>query len=177
MKNTKISIILIGFAIALILTEQVKAQYAIKQSVLGNGGTIVSDNTHRLVGTVGQPGIGRVNSALNIHKAGFWYQAGNIITSIESISNFLPKEFRLEQNYPNPFNPQTTIAFALPMSSFVTLKLFDIRGREVASLVDEELQPGEHKVVFDANGLSSGVYFFRIQTVGFVMTRKLMLLK
>ncbi len=177
MSNNKRSIILICFVISFNLNEHVNAQYIVKQSVIGNGGTAISNVSHRLVGTIGQPGVGMVSSTVYIYKAGFWYQSGNIVIGIESISNALPREFRLEHNYPNPFNPQTTIKFALPDRSFVTLKIFDLLGREVTSLVDGDLQPGVHKVVFDANGLSNGVYFFRIQTDGFVMTRKLMLLK
>ena len=91
----------------------------------------------------------------------------------------------LEQNYPNPFNPMTTIEFALPQQSAVTLKLYDILGREVATLMDEELEPGVHKVDFDAKDLANGVYFYQIHAVtfspdsghGFVRTKKLVLLK
>ena len=102
----------------------------------------------------------------------------DIITSVEQISNsVLPKEFRLQQNYPNPFNPSTTIQFALPKRSEVMLKIFDLLGREVTTLVDEKLQPGEYKVIFEAEALSSGVYFYRIQAEGFVQTKELTLLK
>ena len=131
-----------------------------------------------MLATFGQIAIGQSSNASIMSKAGFWYQTVDIITSIEAIPNdLLPKEFRLEQNYPNPFNPTTTIQFALPKRSAVTLKLFDILGREVATLVDEELQAGEYKVIFEAEALPSGVYFYRIQTEGLVKTRKLTLLK
>ena len=101
-----------------------------------------------------------------------------MISSVEQIVNsVLPTEFRLEQNYPNPFNPSTTIQFALPKLSTVTLTLFDILGRKVTTLVDEEMQPGEYKVVFEEKDLPSGVYFYRIQAEEFVRTKKLMLLK
>jgi dienelactone hydrolase len=85
--------------------------------------------------------------------------------------------FFLEQNYPNPFNPTTKINFQIPHSSFVILKVFDILGKEVATLVNEELHPGNHETTFDGNGFASGVYFYRIQAGDFVQTRKLVLLR
>jgi hypothetical protein len=85
--------------------------------------------------------------------------------------------FFLAQNYPNPFNPATTIKFVIPQAGFVSLKVFDILGKEVAMLVDEEMVRGEHKVTLDASGLSSGVYFYRLSTGGFMQTRKLVLLR
>jgi hypothetical protein len=85
----------------------------------------------------------------------------------------LPTKYQLEQNHPNPFNPSTTINFALPKASAVTLKVYDMLGREVATLVNGELQAGFHKVLFDAKDLPSGLYFYRIQAEGFAQTRKL----
>jgi hypothetical protein len=73
-----------------------------------------------------------------------------------------PTEFTLEQNYPNPFNPSTTISFSIPEKSFVTLKVYDMLGREVAELVNEELETGNFEKTFDASSLSSGVYIYRI---------------
>jgi len=89
----------------------------------------------------------------------------------------LPEKFVLHPNYPNPFNPSTTIQFAIPKSSKVTLKIIDMLGREVATLVDEKLLPGEHKVIFDSKELPSGVYFYRLQAEEFTATKKLLLLK
>lgn len=100
-----------------------------------------------------------------------------LITSVEQIPDNVPKEFRLEQNYPNPFNPSTTIQFALPMRSEVMLRVFDILGKEVETLVDEELQPGEHKVVFKVEELPSGVYYYRLRVESYVSTKKLILLR
>jgi hypothetical protein len=95
-----------------------------------------------------------------------------------------PKYFGLAQNYPNPFNPSTNIKCQIPNSNFVSLKVFDILGREVATLVNEQLRPGTYEVTFSADGLASGVYFYRLQVypdrVGagsFVQTRKLVLQK
>jgi hypothetical protein len=74
-----------------------------------------------------------------------------------------PELFILYQNYPNPFNPTTTIRFSLPQRSYVTLKVFDVLGREIATLVNEELNAGEHSVVYETKGLSSGLYICRLQ--------------
>ncbi|MFN0156509.1 MAG: SBBP repeat-containing protein [Bacteroidota bacterium] len=89
----------------------------------------------------------------------------------------LPSRFTLSQNYPNPFNPVTRIPFGLSVSGRTTLKVFDILGREVATLVDEQLMPGNHEVRFDAGKLSSGLYFYRLKSGSAVLTRKLLLIR
>ena len=91
--------------------------------------------------------------------------------------NGLPKEFALFDNYPNPFNPTTTIEYAIPKASFVVLKIYDIIGEEVASLVNEQKPGGNYSVKFDASNLSSGIYFYRITSGNFMATKKLILLK
>ena len=88
-----------------------------------------------------------------------------------------PLTYNLEQNYPNPFNPSTTISYSIPASSFVTLKVFDILGNEIKSLVNEEMFVGIYKVEFNAANLPSGVYFYRLQTANFIETRKMVLMK
>ena len=98
-------------------------------------------------------------------------------TAVEQTTLVLPSTFRLEQNYPNPFNPSTTIEFALVEGSEVTLKVFDLAGKEVAILVNESLASGTHKVTFEANSLPSAIYFYRIDAGGFSKIKKLMLLK
>ena len=76
----------------------------------------------------------------------------------------LPKKFVLNQNYPNPFNPSTVISYQLPMSSQVTLKVYDMLGKEVTTLVDAKQDAGTYKKEWNAAKLASGVYFYRIQT-------------
>ena len=89
----------------------------------------------------------------------------------------LPTEFALEQNYPNPFNPTTTISYSIQELSFVTLKIYDVLGSEVAILVNNKKPAGNYEVEFDATGLPSGTYFYRIQAGNFVETKKMILLK
>ena len=103
-----------------------------------------------------------------------------ITTSVEQTEE-LAYNYELSQNYPNPFNPSTTIRFSIPESGFVTLKIYDMLGKEVASLVNEELPTGTYNAVFDASSssknLSSGVYLYRLKANNFVQTKKLTLIK
>lgn len=101
---------------------------------------------------------------------------GTSITSVET-HNTSSTDYRLEANYPNPFNPTTTIRFALPQREHVIVKVFDVLGREVGTLVNEVKQPGRHEVVWDAAGIPSGVYFYRMSTKNFIETKKLVLLR
>ncbi len=86
-------------------------------------------------------------------------------------------DFNLEQNYPNPFNPSTSIKFTVPTSEFVSLKVYDVLGNEVSTLVNEQKAPGSYEVRFDAGSLSSGVYIYKLQAGNFTQTKKLMLMK
>jgi hypothetical protein len=92
----------------------------------------------------------------------------------ESHKSFL---FSLSQNYPNPFNPETTIKYQVSVKSFVTLKIFDLLSREVATLVNEEKEPGRFEVQFKGSNFSSGIYFYRLTACNFSQTRKFVLLK
>ncbi len=108
----------------------------------------------------------------------------NIVLPVR-IESSLPDSYRLYQNYPNPFNPSTTITYAIPTSEtlhamsqqLVQLKIYDILGREVATLVNEKQQPGNYAVTFNANGLSSGIYYYQLRSGNLVQTKKMILLK
>jgi hypothetical protein len=102
----------------------------------------------------------------------------NIVTSVEQTSSAIPSEFNLQPNYPNPFNPSTTISFDLPKTARVSLKVYNILGQVVATLLDEVKQAGSYKVSFSAPEQGSGVYFYRVVTdAGVAETRKMVLLK
>jgi hypothetical protein len=103
--------------------------------------------------------------------------AGELPLSVGQASRDVPEKSVLFQNYPNPFNPSTRISFSIPHSSFVTLRVYDLLGREVVTLVNEQLGPGDHERIFNAEGLAGGVYFYRLQAGGFVQTKKLLLLR
>jgi subtilisin-like proprotein convertase family protein len=98
-------------------------------------------------------------------------------TSVTPVSREMPERFQLFQNYPNPFNPSTKIRFQISDYGSVSLKVYDVLGREVATLVNEYLVQGSYETFFDAGFLASGVYLYRLQTAGFVETRRLMVLK
>jgi hypothetical protein len=101
---------------------------------------------------------------------------GNITSAID-IDNEILQEFSLLQNYPNPFNPSTSIKYAISSKQFVTLKVYDVLGNEIATLVDEEKPAGSYEVNFDAAQLSSGIYFYKLQAGSFVETKKMILLR
>mgnify|MGYP000659287679 CR=1 FL=1 len=88
-----------------------------------------------------------------------------------------PTEFSLSQNYPNPFNPNTKISWQSPVDSWQTLKVYDVLGNEVVTLVDQELSAGNHEVVFDASRFYSGVYFYQLKVNDFIETKKMVLLR
>ncbi len=111
-----------------------------------------------------------------VFDPGNWILKNNtIITEVEDINQ--PFSYSLEQNYPNPFNPSTTIEYSIPQNGFVTIKVFNVLGKEVATLVNEQVMAGKHKIDFDATGLNSGVYFYKIESGNFVETKKMILLK
>ncbi len=91
--------------------------------------------------------------------------------------NGIPTVYSLNQNFPNPFNPSTKIQFSIPENGMVTLKVFDILGREVMTLVNEELPASYKTVEFDASQLTSGIYFYRIQVNNFTAVKKMILMK
>ena len=88
-----------------------------------------------------------------------------------------PIDYSLSQNYPNPFNPSTTISYSIPNDGHVTIKVYDVLGNEVASLVDEQKQSGTFDVHFNASALSSGVYYYSLKAGEFTSTKKLVLMK
>ena len=119
-------------------------------------------------------------------------EAGELIVTLQGFSEFafatgtttstlaedgLPVNFELHQNYPNPFNPSTVIDFELPANSKVRLEVYNMLGQRVATLVNEQKPAGWHHVSFDASGLSSGVYIYRITAGEFVQTRQMVLVK
>lgn len=105
--------------------------------------------------------------------------SGNINAVASSITQLseIVQSYKLSQNYPNPFNPVTKINFSVPNSSKVTLKIYNNMGQEVESLVNEKLNAGSYQVDWNAVNFNSGVYYYKIQTEGFIETRKMLLIK
>jgi len=96
---------------------------------------------------------------------------------VEKEENILPSEYSLSQNYPNTFNPTTKIRYEIPEGSFITIKVYDVLGREISTLLNEEKPAGSYEVEFEASQLTSGIYFYRLQAGSFVETKKMVLMK
>ena len=104
-------------------------------------------------------------------------QVDAVINSTPAVTKEIPSRFVLYQNYPNPFNPSTTLAFSVPEKSFVSLTVYDLLGREVASVLNSQVNAGRHSVPFDGRKLSSGIYFYKLQSGQFTTIKKMILLK
>ncbi|MEX2190468.1 MAG: T9SS type A sorting domain-containing protein, partial [Bacteroidota bacterium] len=136
-------------------------------------GTSSSPRDYSFVDKPDEPGRYAYRIKQIDHSGAFTYTS-----SLEVLVGLAPLEFTLAQNYPNPFNPTTTIEFTLPADGHVVLKIYDLTGREVATLVDEERIAGVHQqVVFDASRLASGMYFARLQMNGMQLLKKMVLVK
>ncbi|MCF8241297.1 MAG: T9SS type A sorting domain-containing protein [Melioribacteraceae bacterium] len=133
-------------------------------------------------------GNSRLQSVSELMNKGFEIHQyfNDVLVNIKDKTDIIADEFELYQNYPNPFNPTTTIEFSIPNfvgdENFrplrgVKLKVFDILGREVKTLLNKPMQPGRHKVEFDASGLASGVYFYQLNSGSYINTKKMIVLK
>ena len=142
--------------------------------------TTVVDTTFRINALAAQSTYYWRVSGVNQYGASDYsasgFVTGDLISSAET-NNSVPKDFSLSQNYPNPFNPGTTLEFQVPSSEFVSLKVLDVLGREVATLVNGNRQPGKYTVRWDATAYPSGVYFCRLQARSVVETKKMILAK
>ena len=112
--------------------------------------------------------------AVATHGMGIY--SASLVTSVEDGSS-TPVDYSLSQNYPNPFNPSTTISFSLPTENHVKISLFDALGREIQNIANREYSAGNHSINFNAAGLTSGVYFYRIEAGSFVQSKKMILMK
>lgn len=149
--------------------------------LVNGSGTVVAMNNQTSSNpfTLTAPGEGfyKVNAGYKNPSRRWDSVTVNILATDVGATTSAPREFRLDQNYPNPFNPTTTIEFALPATQLTTLKVFDVQGREIATLVDQQLEAGTHAVRWDAGILPSGVYFYRLQAGTFVQAKKLLLMR
>ena len=173
MKNKIIDIAII----ALLFVATALPQYQITNNVISSGGNVISNSNNNFVSTVGEAFIGKSSNTVNQNQIGFWYAfQQTTITDVEE-EETIPTVFKLEQNYPNPFNPSTKIKFAVPEKSNVLIKVYDILGSEVTTLVNEEMDAGWYENNFNAVGLSSGVYLFRMEAGSYVSTKKMIYLR
>ena len=157
--------------------------YKLDNYVISNGGVAISNGKYKAAVTIGQSSIGNISNDLYESNIGFWYQYSITITDLkEKWMLEIPKQFELYQNFPNPFNPTTKIKYSIPSvetrhASSVQLKVYDVLGREVQTLINEVKQPGEYKIEFNATTLPSGVYFYRLRAGEYISTKKMILIK
>jgi len=161
--------------------------YVVKTDSNGNSGC----NEGNTTAVVTTPGITGSTPAISISSGGTSTNPATVVSSGCIVNTLcttvgvnedegslsIPKEYKLAQNYPNPFNPSTTIKYSIPSSEFITLKVFDVLGNEVETLVNEEKSAGSYEVNFNASNLASGIYFYTLQAGKFTETKKLILLK
>jgi len=184
MKKKLILNIIFVLVLILIPTQFVRSQYQIPYSVIGSGGNLSANSEYTLYSNAGEPFIGHSSNTSHIQYEGFWYlYYEDVIVTVEDDLT-MPATFKLEQNYPNPFNPTTIIKFGVPERSNVVLKIYDILGGEVATLVNEEMDAGWYERSFNAVSLSSGVYIYRLEAVStseqsekFINIKKMLLVK
>ena len=164
--------------------------YCDKIVVLSIRDTMINNFQTTIREVVGWPSNSKLYFVRNIGMLGsgknYWIDSANVdgnvfsnigITSIKGDHKNIISEYVLNQNYPNPFNPITTISYSLFKSGFVTIKIYNIVGKEIKTLVSKEESRGDHSIQFNGSNLASGIYFYQIRTNGFIQTKKLMLIK
>jgi hypothetical protein len=178
MKKLRGVFLFLLFLLLLLITEVIVAQNQIPVSVISSGGEKSSSASFILSSTVGEQFIGKSVNSASQHNIGFWYvYKQSTLTDVEKENETIPTVFKLEQNYPNPFNPSTIIKFAVPERRSVLIKIYDILGGEVITIVNEEMDSGWYKREFNASGYSTGVYIYRMQAGNYVSTKKMILIK
>lgn len=153
------------------------SQTRMSRAVVSAGGQDMTGASHHIRGTVGQAAIGLATNPAYSMEIGFWLGYRQLVSPVPETPSFA---WGLEQNHPNPFNPRTRISYSLPEETHVTLRIFDLRGKRVCTLVDRTVLAGEHAEIWrgrDAVGapVSSGVYFARLDSEYGVLTRKMVL--
>lgn len=172
-------LVMIGLVVGLvlILPTPVTAQIQLDRSVHGSGGAIVSNAGYIHGCTLGQAVVGRTTSALYAHEIGFWFGLGQSFSDAPEPLFTTPTEFALSLGGSNPAGSVTGIAYAVPVATQVMIRLYDITGREVRTLVAGHVEPGYHQIELRVPGLTGGIYFCRMDAQGFSATKKLVLLK
>jgi hypothetical protein len=151
----------------------------ISWSVFDNGFALQNNSSTTSFSLIGQPAVGVSASNNNKVIMGFLSELAirGSITSSDDPKNILPLVYDLYQNYPNPFNPLTIIKYQIPEDGLVVLKIYDLLGKEVRTLVNQQRTAGIYELNFEAGSLASGVYLYRLQVNDYISTKKMMLLK
>jgi hypothetical protein len=183
--NNLLKFLIESFCCFFLLSSFAFSQPVLKANVVSSGGSVLTNSNYILNGSLGQSAVGIVINSNYIHRAGFWENIRMILTEVADSESELPVSFNLSQNYPNPFNPSTKIKYSVPVFSKIQIKVFDILGNIIETLIDEEKPVGTYEITWFAENLPSGIYFYTIKAVdpesssgrGFVETKKMVLLK
>ncbi|MBI4535455.1 MAG: T9SS type A sorting domain-containing protein [Ignavibacteriae bacterium] len=144
---------------------------------------VLSRGEHSLAARFGLTYMGGGDLFYSLHLKGtviggiLYGDTTRVLTSVLDVSANVPHQLQLSPNYPNPFNPETTIEFDVPTTSDVTLRVYNVLGEVVATIAKQRFQPGGYKLTWNASGLPSGVYFYRLEAGGFSQTMKALLLR
>jgi hypothetical protein len=145
--------------------------YSVLDTLKGSGNEYTDTNLEQ-----GQTYTYRVKAYKDSAESDYSNEASLILVGIKEQKE-IPTKYSIDQNYPNPFNPTTKIKFALPKTALTKIIIYDLLGREIKTLISKELEAGYHEINLDANNLTSGIYFYRIQSGDFISTKKMMLMK
>jgi len=175
MKNSILLIIALFVLLSIFRIEIAEAQYIISNSVVANGGIIASNASYFMAGTVGQSLIGVMSNASYVHELGFWVGGGRIL-GIDTNSE-TPTALQFYQVYPNPVSNELIIRFSLPGPEHVVIRLHDLAGKVVATIVDVELEPGEYAYGLSTNDLANSFYYLRLTTTERTMNQAIQLIR
>lgn len=169
--------ILLVASIIILIANTGNSQHQVSPGIFSSGGITHQSSSYILSGTVGETVTGKITGSAYQHNSGFWNVYSQSVLSDVEEDETIPSTFKIEQNYPNPFNPSTIIRFSVPENSNVTLIVYDILGNEVTTLLNEDKDAGWYNIRFDASGLASGVYIYKITAGTFTSTKKMLMLK
>lgn len=165
----------------IIITVLAEMQSVPGQNVTGflnSGGTSMTDGQMILPGSIGQAATGIQTDSTYILQGGFWSEKNLVVTAVSSeTTSGIPTRYKLYQNFPNPFNPTTMIRYSIPEETNVRLDVYNLLGQLVSTLVDKQQKAGFYTVRFNTNGLSSGIYLYRLQAEEHILVKKMVFLK
>jgi hypothetical protein len=169
--------ILLFAGISLLLAGPASPDVEIVRSTVGSGGDCVVGGEHLLHCTIGQDIAGVATGPSHICGAGFWSRFEPPYSSLGDWEVWPTDRYLFDGITPNPFRGSTTLQYCVPTACHVSVMLYDVNGREVYRIADERVDAGLHRVSFDGSGLSSGVYFCRMQADDFVACKKVVVLR
>lgn len=146
-------------------------------SVFTNGFGFSNSGDFAATSSAGESFAGVSTNVNSKIVSGFLAYTSSIITGLTDELEIIPTVYNLSQNYPNPFNPSTIINYQIPVEGFITLKVYDILGNEVKSLVNENKPAGIYNINFDASGLASGMYIYKLTAENYISTKKMLMIK